>query len=421
MRDLFEEIWGGIKRNKLRTALTGFAVAWGIFMLIVLLGAGNGLVNAFSKSMGGFASNTMTVGGGYTSKPYDGLKEGRSIRLDEGDVDLTASELFMQHIDEVGASVSTNAVLVNKDKHTSVSIEGDYPSKMDMDKLVVLHGRFINDIDISERRKVIVLPQNIAESLLRDGTVVTSILGKYVKAGNISFKVVGILKSDDSQNDNTVYAPFSTIRSVYAKGNTIDQLAFTFHGLATEEENEAFEKEYKAIVNLHHRAAPDDERALWIWNRFTQEMQMQNGMHIITVALWIIGLFTLLGGIVGVSNIMLITVKERTHEFGIRKAIGASPASVMWLIITESVAITAFFGYIGMALGMFTCQLLDKLYGQASISVMDMSMTMFVNPTVGFDVALEATVVLIVAGTLAGLIPARKAALIRPIEALRSE
>ncbi|MBO6238810.1 MAG: ABC transporter permease, partial [Bacteroidales bacterium] len=236
-----------------------------------------------------------------------------------------------------------------------------------------------------------------------------------------SYRVVGITKADRMSDSNLIYAPLTTVKTIYGKGQEIDDITFTFHGLDSEQANEAFEEQYRATVNLRHRAAPDDRRAIWIWNRFMQNLQMNKGRNILSTALWIIGLFTLLGGIVGVSNIMLITVKERTHEFGIRKAIGAGPWDIMKLILAESVSITAFFGYVGMLLGMLTCLLLDKTLGQSSMSVMDEQISMLVNPTVGLDVAVGATVVLIVAGTLAGLFPARKAAQVRPIEALRAE
>ncbi|MBQ9476531.1 MAG: ABC transporter permease [Bacteroidales bacterium] len=441
MRDVFIEIWESIRRNKLRTCLTGFAVSWGIFMLIVLLGAGNGLMNSFMMGGDDIATNTMQVGGGYTSKPYDGLEEGRRIDLDERDVALTGSEMFSDHVDQVISSVSTSATVSYGKRHFSGSIEGNFPARQEMDKIEILCGRFLNEKDIRESRKVVVLQEDQAENLLgnevRDRGMrlmgrrlddasgrkvqVRDLIGKYVRIGDFSFRVVGVAKSNDASNSNTVYAPYTTVRTVYGKGRVVDDITFTFHGLESEEENEAFEEQFRAVVNLRHRAAPDDRRALWIWNRFTQNLQMNKGRGILSTALWIIGLFTLLGGIVGVSNIMLITVKERTHEFGIRKAIGASPWAIMKLILAESVTITAFFGYVGMFLGMIACQILDKTVGQSSISIMDAQIAMFVNPTVGLDVALEATLVLIVAGSIAGLFPARKAAQVRPIEALRAE
>ena len=446
MRDVLTEIWESIRRNKLRTALTGFAVSWGIFMLIVLLGAGNGLMNAFMTGSEGLATNVMQVGGGRTSKPYDGLKEGRWIDLDERDVQLTGSEVFADHIDQVISSVSTSATVSYGKKHFSGSIEGNFPARQQMDKIEILYGRFLNEKDIQESRKVVVLPEDRAETLLgneiRDSGArmgmarntskslgissgkevhVQDLLGKYIRIGDFSFRVVGIAKANEESNSNTVYAPYTTIRTIYGKGRVVDDITFTFHGLNSQAESDAFEDQFRATMNVRHRAAPDDRRALWIWNRFSQDLQMNRGRSILTTALWILGLLTLLGGIVGVSNIMLITVKERTHEFGIRKAIGASPWDIMKLILAESVTITAFFGYVGMLLGMFACTILDKTVGQSSMSIMDEEIAMFVNPTVGLDVAIEATLVLIIAGSLAGLFPARKASRVRPIEALRAE
>jgi len=446
MRDVLTEIWESIRRNKLRTALTGFAVSWGIFMLIVLLGAGNGLMNAFMTGSEGLATNVMQVGGGRTSKPYDGLKEGRWIDLDESDVQLTGSGVFADHIDQVISSVSTSATVSYGKKHFSGSIEGNFPARQEMDKIEILYGRFLNEKDIKDSRKVVVLPEDRAETLLgnevRDSGArmgmarntskslgissgkkvdVQDLLGKYVRIGDFSFRVVGIAKANEESNSNTVYAPYTTIRTIYGKGRVVDDITFTFHGLNSEAESDAFEEQYRATVNLKHRAAPDDTRALWIWNRFSQDLQMNKGRNLLDTALWVIGLLTLLGGIVGVSNIMLITVKERTHEFGIRKAIGANPWDIMKLILAESVTITAFFGYVGMLLGMIACMVLDKTVGQSSVSIMDEQIAMFVNPTVGLDVAIEATIVLIIAGSLAGLFPARKASRVRPIEALRAE
>ena len=208
---------------------------------------------------------------------------------------------------------------------------------------------------------------------------------------------------------------------MFNRGKYVDEIIFTYRGLETEEENEAFEERLRAIVNTAHKAAPDDNSAIWLWNRFTQNLQMNKGTDIIRTGLWIIGLLTLLSGIVGVSNIMLITVKERTHEFGIRKAIGASPWSITRLILAESITITAIFGYIGMFFGLVACEILDMTVGNSSVSILGQEITMFVNPTVGVDVAIEATLVLIISGAIAGLVPAMNAAKVRPIEALRAE
>ena len=283
----------------------------------------------------------------------------------------------------------------------------------------MLYGRFVNDIDIEQRRKTLVLSEDNAKLLTKRN--IKDLVGEYVDIAGVAFKVVGIYATKQDRMDNAAYTSFTTLRTIYGKGNKADNIVFSFHGLETEEQNEAFEKAYTARLNRNHRAAPDDDNAVWIWNRFTQTMQMNNGIRIMHIALWVIGLFTLLSGIVGVSNIMLITVKERTREFGIRKAIGASPLSVLRLIIVESVVITTFFGYIGMLCGIAANAYMDATIGHSVVDSGLFQFTMFVNPTVGLDVCLGATAVMIVAGTLAGLIPARRAAKIRPIEALRAE
>jgi len=422
MKDLFLEIWESLKRNKLRTALTGFAVAWGIFMLIVLLGAGNGLMNAFMFNGRDFASNTMMIFGGYTTKPYDGLEQGRDINLNDKDIELTESQLFVNHIDDVTANITQGPYpMVWKNKSVSVSLSGSYPKIAEMDKITIEEGRFINNIDMQQRRKTAVIATSHAKQLLNGGTDYAYFLGKQLKIGNSMYKIVGIYKAQENMRNNDVYVPFTTMQMLTNNYNYEDHIVFTFHGLNTEQENEEFERQYRAVLNQSHRAAPDDDGALWIWNRFTQNMQMDKGTSILRKALWIIGILTLLGGIVGVSNIMLITVKERTHEFGIRKAIGATPASIMKLIVAESVTITALFGYIGMILGLVACEIMDATVGKSSLEMFGEKVSVFVDPTVGLDVAFGVTLVLIIAGTIAGLSPALKAARIRPIEALRNE
>ena len=417
--ELLNEIWQTARRNKLRTALTGFAVAWGIFMLIFLLGAGNGLINAVTKNSGRFLSNSMKMFGGQTSKPYDGLKEGRSISLRQADLDATGRD-FTAHIDEVGAQLSQAGLTVSLgENYISVQLSGVYPNDAAISKREMRYGRFINDIDMQEKRKVLVVSEDQAKELLPHQPEM--LVGQHVNVGGIAFSVVGILKADQSRMSSEVFTAFTTLRTMYNRGDQVGTLQFSFHGLNSMKQNEDFEKEYRARLNQNHRAAPDDEESVWIWNRFTQNLQMNKGMGIIRTALWIIGIFTLLSGIVGVSNIMLITVKERTREFGIRKAIGATPWAILRLIIIESVLITTFFGYIGMLMGIAANLYMDATIGHEKVSTGLFEATMFVDPTVGLDVCIEATLVMVVAGTIAGLVPARKAARIRPIEALRAE
>ena len=413
MQDIFTEIWQTARRNKLRTTLTGFAVAWGIFMIIVLLGAGNGLINANLKQSERFLSSSMVVFGGWTSKPYQGLKEGRDIRLHESDMTITAQE-FSENVDEVGAQYNTSSTISFGQQYLSTSISGVYPNHTKINKVELLQGRFINEIDVKESRKVLVLGNKQVKELKCH-------VGDFLNVGNFAFKVVGIYKEQENGRSE-VFSSYTAIKRIYG-ANTDDagRIEFTFHGLPTEKANEDFERSYRHRLNAEHQAHPEDEDAVWLWNRFTQNLQMEKGIGIIRTALWIVGLFTLLSGIVGVSNIMLITVKERTHEFGIRKAIGAKPWNILRLIIIESVIITTIFGYIGMLLGIFANEYMDATIGHETIDTGLFKATMFLDPTVGLDVCVEATLVMIIAGTIAGLIPAYKASRIRPIEALRAD
>ena len=422
MQDLITEIWESIRRNKLRTTLTGFSVAWGIFMIIVLLGAGNGLMNSFNQDSEGYASNTMEIYPSVTSQPYQGYKTGRYMTLSDQDMTFLARQ-FPDIIDQVTTSVSRSGfnITYNKKYLKGMNLNGTFPGHATMEHIKVLAGRFINNLDIAQKRKVIVITHLTAKNFLEGGKDYNSLIGKKVKVGNLVFTIVGVRQAAENRNDRDLFIPYTTAKSIFGMTNDLDLIAFTFNGLETEQENDAFEQRIKHILNSRHNAAPDDESAYYIWNQFTQNMQMNKGRKILNTGLWIIGLFTLLGGVVGVSNIMLITVKERTHEFGIRKAIGAKPWNITKLIITESVAITAFFGYIGMVLGMIACIIMDQTIGQESMDVFGQSIRLLINPTVGLSEAIKSTVLLVVAGTVAGLFPALKAARVRPIEALRAD
>lgn len=419
MRELIKEIWSTSKRNKLRTSLTGFAVAWGIFMLIFLLGAGNGLINAQLQQSTRFLANSMRVFPGETSKAYKGLKEGRSITLNDRDI-LISNQTYGQYVDDVGGRLEQYNVNINYGDNyvASQSLVGVAPTHPKIDKTELIAGRFINEIDMKDQRKNVVLSRSQAKELCKD---YRSLVGKNVKISNLNFQVVGIYKDDESRNNTEAFIAYSTIKTIYAKGDDAGSLEFTIKNLKTQEDNEKFEKNYRASINNNHQAAPDDDRTIWLWNRYMDNIQMNQGIAIMQTALWIVGLFTLLSGIVGVSNIMLITVKERTREFGVRKAIGAKPWSILKLIITESIIITSFFGYIGMVCGVAANEIMDATIGHTTIDTGLFKAAMFVNPTVGLGTCIGATIAIVIAGTIAGLIPAIKAARIRPIEALRAE
>ena len=419
MIDLWQEIYGTIKRNKLRTFLTGFAVAWGIFMLIVLLGAGNGLIHAFEESSGERALNSIRVYGGWTTKPYDGLKEGRSIDLDNRDLEDTET-FFTDRVESAGATLYQMATDISYGpEYVNLSLNGVHPNYVEVEAVKVVEGRFVNQTDIRERRKSIVLHRKSADVLF--GKTHTDPLGKFVNAGGVAYQVVGIYDDEGSSEPSSAFIPFSTLQTIYNKGKDLNSIIFTTKGLTTEESNEQFEADYRRVIAANHRFDPTDDGAIWLWNRFTSYLQAMAAMGILRTAIWVIGIFTLLSGIVGVSNIMLITVRERTHEFGIRKALGAKPRSILWLIIVESVVITTVFGYVGMVAGIAATEWMDAAFGSQTVDAGLFEAKMFSDPTVDIGIAIQATVTLIVAGTLAGLFPARKATKIRPIEALRAD
>lgn len=419
--DIWQEIISTISRNKLRTFLTGFSVSWGIFMLIILLGSGNGLMNGFTSNFADRAMNSMSVSTWKTSKAYAGMQSGRRVNLDNIDLELTEKE-FTDHIVNSGATLSQwNRTLSYGSDYVSCTLIGVHPSYTEIEpyKVSDKNGRFINDLDIEEARKVIVIHPKTAKTLFKEENAI----GKFINVSGIVYKVVGIYVQNNDRNDQNAFIPFSTLQLIYNKGKHVQNILFTTKELNTVEENEAFEKQYRKMIAAHHQFDPEDNSAMWIWNRFTNVLETMTAQGILSTAIWVIGIFTLLSGIVGVSNIMLITVKERTKEFGIRKALGASPASILWLIILESIVITTLFGYIGMVAGIGVTEWASAYFdAQAAAQATDeMNFTIFKDPTVNIGIALQATGVLIIAGTLAGFFPARKAVQIRPIEALKAD
>lgn len=416
MVDLLQELYGTILRNKLRTTLTGFAVAWGIFMLIVLLGAGNGLIHAFENRSSSMMMNSLQVYPGWTGKPFNGLKEGRKISLSDADR-TAAATAFSTHILSSGATVSKSGVVLSYgNERVSIGIDGVFPSYPQLEAITLKRGRFINERDMKEQRKVIVLHEKTADILFPKSEP----LGKQVLAQSVPYLVVGIY-ADQNSFQPSALAPFTTVQLVYHKGDSIDNMTFTTQGLTDESINDAFETDLRRALGNRKQFDPTDYNAVWIWNRFTQYLQQLKANSILHIAIWVIGIFTLLSGIVGVSNIMLITVRERTHEFGIRKALGAKPLSILRLIVAESVAITTFFGYLGMVAGVAVTEYMNQVAGEKVVDAGMFQFTVFEDPTVDLSIAIQATLTLIIAGTLAGLFPALKAVRIRPIEALRAD
>ena len=416
MIDFIQEIYGTIKRNKLRTALTGFAAAWGIFMLIVLLGAGNGLLNAFEQQSGNMAMNSFQIWPGQTSMPYQGLKEGRNIKLTEKELDLPRQ--MTEHVTHDSAILQQGGVnLSYKQDHLSIQLTGVMPNYPETNGLQLKEGRFINQSDMKGKRKVIVVHEKTAEMLL--GQEKSQAIGKYILASGIAYQIVGIYTTPMEEFSPTAYLPYTTLQLIYNKGDGVGSLVFLTKDINDLPASETFEKEYRTAISKVKQFDAEDRSAIWVSNRFKQYLQQQTASDLLRTSIWVIGIFTLLSGIVGVSNIMLITVKERTHEFGIRKALGAKPHSILTLIIAESVTITTLFGYIGMIAGIAVTEYMNKVAGEQVMDIGVASATVFVNPTVDLHIAIQATLTLIIAGTLAGFFPARKAVMIRPIEALR--
>lgn len=417
--DNFREIWSTIKKNKLRTFLTGFSVAWGIFMLIVLLGAGNGMKNGILANFRNFSLNRVETWTRYTSKPYKGMQVNRQIRYK--DEDLIAIPRQNPEVDLITAVIYRTDTLSYGEEYNTYTLQGVHPAKAIIDnvEMPVGNGRFVNEIDVREKRKVIVLSPRMKEVLFKGADP----LGKYIQVGSVAYQVIGVYKAENNNNDAPAYIPFSTAQTLYKGGYGFADIIFTVNGISTQEEFDAFEKRFRQQLGARHKFDPEDLRAIGMWSTLENFMMLNGMLNGITLFIWIIGIGTLIAGIVGVSNIMLITVRERNKEFGIRKAIGATPFSILKLIIIESILITAVFGYLGMILGIGLTEGINSFMEMANAGkeVAQDDMSIFLNPTVNLGVALSATALIIVSGVLAGYFPARKAVKITAIEAMRSE
>ena len=414
--DIWQEIFSTIRTNKLRTFLTGFSVAWGIFMLMILLGSGNGLQNGVRDEYADNAVNIMWLWTGETSIPYKGLKEGREIKFNNRDYDfLTTKE---KDIEQVSSRFYLQGDIVYSygKEYGSFNTSTCYPSLLDMEKIKLTEGRFINDLDMNEFRKVIVIGDDIRKALFKEEDP----LGKYIKVGSVPFNVIGVSKNKRSDDNRVAYMPFTTAQRLFNGGDRVHNFTLTTRMVNTTKEAEAINQDIRKQLAKRHDFDPSDKRAMGSFNMLTDYIRTMKIFQAIKIFVWIIGIGTLIAGIVGVSNIMLILVKERTREIGVRKALGASPASVIGLVLLEAILITTVAGYLGLILGVGLMEALNFGLEQMTAQGGD-SHIFFKNPTVDFLTAVVATLILVISGALAGYIPARKAANVKPIEALRDE
>ncbi len=418
MFDDFQEIFSTLRKNKLRTFLTGFSMAWGIFMLIVLLGAGNGLRNGILFNFADMATNFVKLWPGRTSEAYQGLQAGRRIKLDSTEGPYLENE-FKQVSNISPLITRSNQNFFYKGDYAPGVLQGVMPDYRSIETVKIRqgNGRFINTADIRQARKVIVLHSRTAELLFKEEKP----LGKFITYDNVMYQVIGIYHDNNmSQNPNSCI-PLTTAQLIYNPENGYSQVAMLLNGLETTKENDIFEENLRGALGRKHRFEREDRSAIYLYNISREYIQFKGIFNGITLFVWIIGLGTLIAGVVGISNIMLITVKERTKEFGIRKAIGATPGTILRLVMTECLMITAFFGYLGMLGGIAVTELLNNFMGTPNAPTSQEDMVMFTNPTVEPSIIIAATIVLIIAGLLAGYLPARRAVQVKPIEALRYE
>ena len=411
-REKWGEVFESIGKNKLRAVLTGFAVFWGIFMLIILLGAGAGLRNGFEYNLRNSATNSITIGGGETSTPWEGLSSKRQDQLTEHDTEaLRHSIPGIEHISGRYRVWRGRSQLQHGMNYGSFSIRGIEPQIQHLQKQVVIKGRFINEVDEQQERKVIVIAEDCRKELFKDEEA----MDQWINVNGVPFLVVGLYEFEsggrNTMERSPVFIPLNAAQKVFNAKRDVDDIQFSFADASIAGAKQA---EIRAVNTIarRHEFDPTDERALWVNNNL-ENVSMVGGIFSgITAFLWFVGIGSLIAGIVGISNIMLIVVKERTREIGIRKALGATPGNVVGQVMLEAVFVTAMAGWAGLVLGVFLME------GIASVVP---GSEFFRDPSIQIDVALWALLALIAAGALAGLIPARRAAAIRPIEALRDE
>lgn len=406
--DTWQEIFDTIRKNKLRTFLTGFSVAWGILMLVVLLGSGQGLSRGVEYGFRDDATNSIWVRSGQTSVPWKGLRPGRTVQFTNEDYDqIRRSEPGVDHITSRFFLRGTLTVAW-RGETSSFDVRSVHPDHQYLEKSIVTEGRFLNPTDVDQHRKVAVIGERVKAQLFKGSPA----LGEYLEIKGVPFQVVGVFTDEGGEGEQEkIYIPISTAQRTYGGANRVAMIMMTV-GDASVEESQAIANDVRLRVAERHGFDPDDKRAVFISNAVVEFQRFVDLMGGIRLFVWVIGVGTLLAGVVGVSNIMMIAVKERTKEIGIRKAVGATPFSVMSLILKEAVFVTGVSGYVGLVAGVALLEVMSRSLGESE---------MFRKPEVDLGVAASATALLVLAGAVAGFFPARKAAAIRPVEALRDE
>lgn len=413
-RDKWQEIFSTIRKNKLRTFLTALGVFWGIFMLVFILGMGNGLETGVFRNFGSGAKNIMYVWTWKTSMPYKGLSPGRYIILDLDDV--KSIEDNIQGAAYVSPKMNLgDRTIIYKDQNASYSCRGEYPIAQDVEGLVLDNGRYLNINDIEEKRKVAVIGRTVKKELFGDSTAV----GEHIRISGIDFQVVGVFATPDVKEWNleqmeAITVPLTTTYSAFGirDGRVSEFVVASKKNVSVA----SIESKVRALLKERHKIDPEDNQPIRGFNLEQEFKSVQNLFLGIKLLLWFVGIGTLFAGIIGVSNIMMITVKERTKEIGIRKAMGATPNSIISMILTESVFITSIAGYLGLMAGTFL--IITVNYLMISLGVENQN---FYDPKVNLSIAISALLFLIIAGTIAGLIPAIQAARVNPVIALKDE
>ena len=406
--DTWQEIFESVLRNKLRAFLTGLAVAWGIFMLIVLLGAGQGIQNQVLSNFQDRAVNSISLRASQTSLPFQGNQVGRKIRFTNKDVSLLQAVPGVEHVAASFHFFGFSYSVSYGSESASFPVTGILPAHHHLEKTAIPVGRYINDIDISKRRKVAIIGTSAADFFFKEDDPI----GKILRIGGVPFTVVGTFQGEQEEGEmEKVYIPLTTAQQVFNGQNVVHRIAFTV-GASDLAESIEIEQRVKSKLASHHTFSPLDPRAVLLRNNLEQFHKFSQLFLIINVFLWLVGIGTIAASVVGVSNILLISVAERTTEIGLRKALGATPFSIVSLILKESLLITGIAGYGGLVAGVFLLELVSKVVPQNDY---------LKNPEVNLSIAILALVVLIVAGLLAGYIPARRAAQVSPVVALRKQ